>query len=267
MNDKFLFKELTRQIIGVYFDVYNGLGRTYPEFVYENAMQRDLRQQGIPCQRQEEYQIFYKEQLVGLQWLDLFIAGEVIVEIKAVSQLTRLHKAQTFSYLKAFDKQVGLLFNFSNPQPEFERLFFQLSPPDTSSEAVEQTLTELPPDLIAPELIYDIIGGLYTVHTTLGPGFIHRIYANACYRELQECGLPVRPQKEMSVIYRGEPIATIKFAHLRVGNIALVFPVAVSNINDIRFNNIKEWLRFEQVPLAIVANFHDLALKPLILKG
>jgi hypothetical protein len=109
----------------------------------------------------------------------LFIAEEVIVEIKAVSQLTSLHKAQTFSYLKAFNKQVGLLFNFGSPQPEFERLFFQPRIPATSSELVERLLTELPPDLIVPELVYDIIGGLYMVHTTLGPGFIHRIYANA----------------------------------------------------------------------------------------
>lgn len=67
-----LFRELTRQIIGVYFDVYNGLSRTYPEFVYEKAMRRDLQQQGITCQQQEEYQIFYKGQLIGLQRLDLF---------------------------------------------------------------------------------------------------------------------------------------------------------------------------------------------------
>ncbi len=261
-----LFKDLTHQIIGVYFDVYNGTSRTYPEFVYENAMKHDLEQQRIGCQRQEEYQIFYREWLVGRQRLDLFIAGEIIVEIKAVSQLTPLHKAQTISYLKAFDKQVGLLFNFGSARSEFERLFHQPHPSEPLPQGMTQIPAELPADLVSPDLVYDIIGGLYTVHNALGPGFIYRVYANACYRELQSRGLPVRSQKEMQVIYHGPPVAAIKFAHLQVGGNILVFPLAVGDINEISFNNIKEWLRLEQIPLAILANFHDLTLKPLILK-
>ena len=262
-----LYKELTGKIIGVYYDVYNGMSRTYPEFVYEKAMMRDIRREGIVCDRQEEYQVFYKGQLVGLQRLDLFTAGEVIVEIKVVPSLTRLHKAQTFSYLKAFDKRVALLFNFGGLQPEFERIYFEPRPVETSAEVIEQTLTEAPPGLVAPELIRDVVGGLYSVHTTLGAGFIHRIYANACYHELKLQGLPVRPQKEMKVVYRGEPVADIKFAHLRIGDEALVFPVAVTDVDLISFNNLKDWLRVEQIPLGILANFHSLALKPIILKA
>lgn len=64
-----LFKELTGQIIGVYYDVYNNTSRTYPEFVYEKAMMRDIRQAGTLCQHQEEYRIFYKDQLsVGMDF-------------------------------------------------------------------------------------------------------------------------------------------------------------------------------------------------------
>jgi len=229
-------------------------------------MLHDLRHAGIRCKRQEEYQVFYKEWLVGVQRLDLFIAGEIIVEIKVVEQLTPLHKAQTFSYLKAFGKQIGLLFNFGGAKPEFERLYFQPRSPAPAVKAVEQTVIDLPPHLISPDLVYEIIGGLYAVHTTLGPGFIHRIYASACYRDLQARGLPVHPQREMQVIYRGQPVASIKFGHLRMGNEALLFPVAVRDINAISFNNIRAWLRVQQLPLAILANFFDLKLKPVILK-
>lgn len=262
-----LHKELTGKIIGIYYDVYNGTSRTYPEFVYERAMLRDARRLGIACERQQEYQVFYREWLVGLQRLDLFFAGEVIVELKATPGLTSLNKAQTFSYLKTFKKSVGLLFNFGSPEPEFERIFFEPRPIETSPQVVERIAKQVPPDLISPELVYEIVGGLYAVHTTLGPGFIHRIYANASYRELHSRGLPVQPQKEMQVIYRGEPVAEIKFAHLRVGSDVLVFPVAVTDINAIRFNNIKEWLRVQQIPLGILANFQTLSLQPLILKA
>lgn len=263
-----LHKELTGKIIGAYYDVYNGTGRTYPEFVYEKAMLCDVKRMGISCERQEEYQVFYKEWLVGLQRLDLFIAREIVVEIKVVPALTRLHKAQAFSYLKALDKKVGLLLNFGSPKPEFERLYFErhLSS-EVTLDVEKRPMPDLPPDLIAPELVYEIIGGLYTVHNLLGPGFIHRIYANACYRELQSRGVDVRPQNEMQIIYRDEPIAAIKFEHLRAGSVALVFPVAVSDLDSIRLNNLKEWLRIEQVPLGILANFHDLSLKPVIVKA
>lgn len=263
---RFLFKDLTYKIIGAYFHVYNSLGHTYPEFVFEKAMRRDLERQGVACKRQEEYQILYKEYPVGLQRLDLFIAEEVIVELKVVTSLTLLHKAQIFSYLKAFDKRIGLLLNFGGPKPEFERLYYRPRQPQITQKTVEQTVSELSVNLISPELTYEIVGGLYTVHAILGPGFIHRIYANACYLELQERGLPVRPQQEMQVIYRGEPIASIKFAHLRVGDTALVFPVAVSDINDISFNNLKDWMRAEEIPLGILANFHSTTLEPIFLK-
>jgi GxxExxY protein len=262
-----LFKELTSRIIRAYYNVYNGTGRNYPEFVYERALRRDLQDDGITCPRQLEHRVRYKEWFVGIQILDLLPFEEIIVEIKVAARLTALHKAQTFSYLRAFGKRIGLLFNFGSPTPEFERIYFEPRPSATSPDAISQTATELPPGLIAPDLAYEIIGGLYEVHTVLGPGFIHRIYANASFRELQARGLPVQAQKEMQVIYRGEPIAGIKFAHLRVGSEVLVFPVAVYDLSDISYNNLKAWMRVEGVPLGIVANFHDLVLKPVILKA
>jgi len=49
-----LHRELTDKIIRVYYDVYNGLSRTYPEFIYENAMMQDLARRGIECSRQDD---------------------------------------------------------------------------------------------------------------------------------------------------------------------------------------------------------------------
>jgi len=71
----------------------------------------------------------------------------------------------------------------------------------------------------------------------------------------------------MQVIYRGEPIAGIKFAHLKIGNEVLVFPVAVSDLSAISDNNLKACMRVEGVPLGIVANFYDITFKPVILKA
>jgi len=263
---KLLHQETTGTIIGVYYNVYNGTGRNYPEYIYENAMIGDLEALHVPCRRQDEYQVFYKDRLVGVQRLDLFVAREVGVEIKVVPALLSIHKAQAISYLKVIGKQVGLLFNFGSPEPEFERLYFEPRPADNDLDAAIQALPEFPDDYLAPKLTYIIIGGLFEVHITLGPGFIHRIYANACYYELRLRGLEVRPQKEYQVIYRNRPIGTIKFNHLRIGDSVLVFPVAVQDINDIRINNLKDWMRVQNIPIGILANFYDTSLHPIVLR-
>jgi len=260
-----LHKTLTKQIIRAYYDVYNGTSRTYPEYVYENGMMHDLRALRIPCLRQDEYEIHYKGKLVGKQRLDIFVAGEVVVEVKVAPQLTRLHKAQTISYLKTTGKQVGLLFNFGGPEPEFARLYYEPREAAVEPEEVERACAELPEGYLSPELTYALIGGLFEVHHVLGPGFIWRIYANACHHEFQLRGLDVRPEKVMQVMYRGVSIGAIKFAHLRVENV-MVFPVAIQDIADIRINNLKDWMRAQEVPLGILANFHALSLKPIVLR-
>jgi GxxExxY protein len=249
-------KELTSRIIGCYYDVYNGTGRTYPEFIYERALVGDLHRAGIACRRQEEYEVIYKDKKIGSQRLDLFIADEVVVEIKVAPRLTKLHKAQAFSYLKVVDKEVGLLCNFGCDEPEFERLYFKprLVPEPAPAKQLPQygQLTEF----ITPELTGAVIEGLYQVHTILGPGFIHRIYANAAYHELVSKGLEVLARHEYQVIYRGRPVGEIKFNHLQVDNRLMVFPVAIENINNLSINNLKAWMQSQKIPIGILANFY-----------
>ena len=196
-----IHQELTSDIIGAYYEVYNHTPRTHPEYICERAMVEELRLRGRTATQQDEYRILYKERLVGVQRLDLFAAQEVAVEIKVVERLTRLHKAQCISYLKAVDKLVGLLLNFGSKEPEFHRLHF--NPAKRPAAIREQQVIIPSPDWLYPDLAYQIVGGLYEVHTVLGAGFVHRIYANACYHELELRGLAVKPAKRMQVTYKG----------------------------------------------------------------
>lgn len=246
-----LHRELTEKIIGIYYDVYNGLSRTYPEFICENAMMRDLRRGRIDCIRQAEYPILYKEWLVGMQRLDILVAEEVVVEVKVKPHLTPLDQAQTMSYLKATGRQVGLLFNFGGTEPQFKRLFFTTKPSHPTSLTPEEEW----PNLLYPELSYQVIGGLFEIHNELGPGFIHRIYANACFRELQARGLEVAPRREMTVFYRGEPIGEVKLGHLQIESDIMLFPVAVRDERQIEPENLRRWMASQGVRLGFLANF------------
>jgi GxxExxY protein len=154
----------------------------------------ELRQRGCEVSQQDQYRIVYKGQLVGVQRLDLFVVHEIVVENKAIAKLVPLNKAQTQSYLKTVGKQVGLLLNFGGTEPQFERVFF-----DGAVQAPGPTRTEpaAAADWLYPDLVYAIMGALFEVHTMLGPGYIHRIYPNACFHELKLVGLAVKPLKRM----------------------------------------------------------------------
>jgi GxxExxY protein len=256
--------ELTQTIIGAYYEVYNHTSRTFPEYIYELALREELRLRGIPTTRQEKYQITYKNYPVGLQQLDLFIAGEVVVENKVAHQLTRLHKAQAISYLKTVDKLTGLLFNFGSPKPEFNRLYFN------PAKKPSTTLPDNPPtpaaDWLYPDLAYEIVGGLYEVHTLLGAGFVHRIYANACYQELKLRGLATQPAKRIQIAYKSKTIGDIAFAHLLVEGKIIVFPVAIGSIQDIHLENLKQWLTLSDISLGILANFDAVKLEIMFIR-
>lgn len=256
---QFLHRELTEKIIGVYYNVYNNLSHTYPEFIYENAMMDDLRHAGISCVRQDEYEIYYKDWLVGKQRLDIFVANEVVVELKVVPKLTPLHQAQTISYLKTTGKQVGLLLNFGGSTPEIKRVIFTKDFLTYGKSSLKQT-ERISRDLLFPQLSYQIIGGLFEVHRLLGPGYIHRIYANATYREMQAMGLNAIPQKKMTVFYRNKSVGNISLGHLLIEDKIMLFPVAVKDIQQLNPANLRLWAQSQKVSLGILANFYPAQL-------
>lgn len=251
-----LFKELTGKIIGAYYKVYNAMSHNYPEYIYENSMICELRNMGIQCSSQDKYQIFYKEKLIGVQKLDIFVANDIVVEIKRTPHLLEIHKAQTISYLKTTGKKVGLLFNFASSKPEFKRLFFENELMNQSKPSYEAVGEDI--ERHYPELSYKILQAMFEVYRHLGPGFIHRVYANACYREFKICGLPAVSLKEMIVAYKGKTVGSIKFGHFSVLDKFMVFPVAIKNMEDLKTANFMDWMRYNGIQFGIITNFHDL---------
>lgn len=122
-----LRKELTKQIIGAFYDVYNGLGPGFLERVYENALAFELRERGLKVQQQFPIVVRYKGVVVGDYFADLLVEECILIELKAVDALCDAHTAQLLNYLKATDSPIGLLFNFG-PEPELRRRILTLKP-------------------------------------------------------------------------------------------------------------------------------------------
>ena len=107
--------ELTYQIRGAIFDVYNELGPGLLESVYEEALVFELQQRGLKVERQVEVPIRYKgNELKTPLRLDLLIDNQIIVELKSVEEMKPVFAKQLLTYLKLLDKRIGLLVNFSS---------------------------------------------------------------------------------------------------------------------------------------------------------
>ena len=119
-------KTLTAAIISIFYKVYNTLGYGFLEKVYENAMMYELKKSGIPAVSQSPITVMYENEVMGEYAADILVDEKVIVEIKAVKNLAAEHKAQLLNYLKATDKEVGLLLNFG-PKPEITRKVYDNS--------------------------------------------------------------------------------------------------------------------------------------------
>jgi GxxExxY protein len=115
--------ELTEQIIGAFYDVYNSLGYGFLEKVYENALAIELGGRGLVVAQQAPIVVRYRGKVIGEHFADLIVQDIVIVELKAARALTPEHEAQLLNYLKATEYEVGLLLNFG-PKATFKRKAF-----------------------------------------------------------------------------------------------------------------------------------------------
>lgn len=122
MESKIVYQELSYQVMGAVFEVHNTLGPGFLESLYEEALAYEFELRGIPFEKQKEIAVRYKGREVGKHRLDFVIDGKIILELKAVSDLTDVFRKQTTSYLKATGLKLGILINFSTPSVDYERI-------------------------------------------------------------------------------------------------------------------------------------------------
>jgi GxxExxY protein len=113
---------LIQQIIGAAIRVHTKLGPGFLESLYEEALALEFRARGIQCERQKPISIFYRVQPIGQHRVDLLVEQAIIVELKAITALEKVHFAVLRSYLKALGLSDGLLFNFAATRLTIKRV-------------------------------------------------------------------------------------------------------------------------------------------------
>lgn len=115
--------ELTYKIIGCAMKVHNTLGNGFQEVIYQRCLAIELDKEGIEYVREQEMPIYYENIQVGTRRADFIVAGEVMVELKALLKLDDVHLAQALNYLTAYQIERGLLINLGATSLEVKRLF------------------------------------------------------------------------------------------------------------------------------------------------
>ena len=112
MVKNLLYKDLVYRIQGALFEVYKTLGPGFKESIYQNAIEEELIRQKISYKREPSLKIKYKNKKVGIYRPDFVVDEKVLLEIKAVPEMTSYFETQLFNYLKATKYKLGLLVNF-----------------------------------------------------------------------------------------------------------------------------------------------------------
>jgi GxxExxY protein len=113
---------ISSKVISSTYRVSNSLGAGFLEKVYENAMVVELRHAGIPYQQQAGIDVRCRSEIVGQYVPDLVVADAIILEIKAVDTLNRVHQAHSMNYLPAPGINVAHPQHYARPRLALKRL-------------------------------------------------------------------------------------------------------------------------------------------------
>jgi GxxExxY protein len=117
-----IYKKETYDIIGAAMDVHRTLGNGFLESVYQEALEIELTARHIPFVAQHPIEINFKNKILTKCFIaDLLCYNEIIIELKAVSDITSVHEAQLINYLKATKKELGIIINFGTDSLEYKR--------------------------------------------------------------------------------------------------------------------------------------------------
>lgn len=122
MQEQFKYDDITGKVIGCAMQVHSRLSNGFQEVIYQRALEIEMALEGIKFEREREMPIYYRDILVGTRRVDFFVAGLIMVELKALIELEPVHLTQGMNYLEAYNVEIGLLLNFGSKSLTVKRL-------------------------------------------------------------------------------------------------------------------------------------------------
>ena len=118
-----LYADESFLITGAAMEVHAQLGCGFSEPVYQEALEIEFTKRNIPFKREATIDVYYKGlRLNKIYRADFICYDKIIVEIKALEEISSLHRSQVYNYLKASDLQLGIIYNFGNTSLQHLRI-------------------------------------------------------------------------------------------------------------------------------------------------
>jgi GxxExxY protein len=250
-----MYEDLTYAINGCLFTVYNTLGNIWPEEVYKKAVLTEAQSQGLKVERQKEYEVFYFDKRVGSYRLDLLIEDKVIVELKAVPETTPLHQAQLISYLKGYDKQIGILANFGGSSAQLQTFPNRLEQKTPLKDQFDYDKIKLK----EKDKIKDLLFMANRVLITLGAGYFAQVYRRALHHELKTAGVKFGVTKEVTANYRDEVLGSRDVNFFLLDDL-LLSVVAVKILDRLTLLKFRNYIKHLGSKRGLIFNFNSTVL-------
>lgn len=123
MENDYLFKDESYQLVGILFEVHKNLGKGFSEIVYKDALEYEFNKNNIPFEREKEFKVKYKDTYLKHKfYADFVVFDTIILEIKTVECFNASHYNQCLNYLKISGYQLALLANFNLISLEYKRI-------------------------------------------------------------------------------------------------------------------------------------------------
>ncbi len=121
--EEFYLKEETYKIIGICMEVHRILGKGHSEIIYGDALEYEFKKNNIPYEREKKFNITYKDVILPHHYFsDFVVFDEIILELKAIQELSSSEIKQTLNYLAASKNKIGLLVNFGEDNLKYKRI-------------------------------------------------------------------------------------------------------------------------------------------------
>ncbi len=250
-----MHRNLTYQINGCLFRVHNHLTNIWNEETYEQALELELQSQNLRAERQKKFEVFYFEQRMGYYIIDILVEDIIIVELKAVPKILPLHKAQLISYLKGYNKPLGILANFGE-----KSLRHQTFPNNTNQKTpLTDNFDFSKVQIKGKEEIKELLLIGNRILVTLGTGYFHQIYRRAFYYELQQAKIDFEVKKQVTATYHEQHLSSKEVGFFMIGELLLSI-VAVKELNQLMLSRFSHYIKYFGCKKGLIFNFHTLCL-------
>lgn len=124
MSADILYEDVTYEIRGACFEVFNALGSGFKESVYHKALSKEFKLRNLNYAEKKRLKIYFKNEEVGIYEPDFIVDDKIIIEIKAVFEVPKQFEKQLYYYLKCTKYKLGLLINFGGEKLDIRRRIY-----------------------------------------------------------------------------------------------------------------------------------------------